>query len=235
MHRTLKLRLVAALSLASAWHSAAQSTPDPSGHWEGAIMLPGRQLRFEIDLLRTGQGLLGLATMPDENLKGIPLNLTIGGNSIRFHARKDQPFDGVFSADLKSVDGEYTIEGNVLPFHMTRTGDAADTRPAPGPPVSARLEGEWSGTLAVNGANLKLLLTMENRGAGSGAALVDVDQGGLQLPAVIRQSEPVLVVEIAGGATWSGSFNTDRNELTGSYQERGRSVPLSFRRVASQQ
>jgi hypothetical protein len=206
----------------------AQS-PDPTGHWEGAILAPARQLPFEIDFLRNEKGsLVGTAALPDENLKGIPLKLAVSGKSIQFHAREDQPFDGVISADAKSIDGEYSIEGNILPFHMSRTGDAVVVKPEEGVPLPAGIEGEWHGALQAGDESMKLILVLTNVPGGSVARLIDLGEGGLELPVIVRQSAPELLIEITGAATWTGSFNG--KELSGSYRERDKSVPLAFHR-----
>src|SRR5258708_28416807 len=108
--------------------------------------------------------------------------VNVEGKSIRFHAREDQPFDGVLSADGKSLDGETTLEGYTLPFHMTRTGEAKVAAPDPGVRVAAELEGEWTGKIDVNGATLRLLLKMSNHETGSTATIVDIAPSNLTFP-----------------------------------------------------
>jgi hypothetical protein len=227
MQHTLQLRLFMSLALAAA--SYAQQSPDPTGHWKGAVLAPARQFRFEVDLLKNEHGtLVGYAALPDENLKGIPLKLTVSGNSIKFHAREDQPFDGVISPDAKSIDGEYSIEGNILPFRMSRTGDAVAVKPEQGVPLPAGIEGEWQGTLQAGGESLKLILILSSVSGGSVARVINLGQGGLELPVIVRQSTPELLIEITSTATWTGMFNG--KELSGSYREHDKSVPLAFHR-----
>jgi len=227
MQHTLQLRLFVPLMLAVALH--AQQSPDATGHWKGVVMAPGRQFRFEIDLLKNEDGtLVGYAALPDENLKGIRLKLAVSGNSVKFHAREDQPFDGVISADAKSIDGEYSIEGNILPFHMSRTGDPVAVKPEQGVPLRAGIEGEWQGTLQAGGESLKLILILSSVSGGSVARVINLSQGGLELPVIVRQSTPELSIEITSTATWTGVFNG--KELSGSYREHGKSVPLAFHR-----
>jgi hypothetical protein len=227
MQHTLQLRLFVPLMLAVALH--AQQSPDATGHWKGVVMAPGRQFPFEVDLIRNEDGtIVGTAALPDENLKGIPLKLTISGNSIKFHAREDQPFDGVISPDAKSIDGEYSIEGNILPFHMSRTGEPVAVKPEQGVIIPEALEGEWKGILETGGESLKVVLILASVSGGSVARVINLSQGGLELPVIIRQSTPELLIEITSTATWAGSFNG--KELSGTYREHGKSVPLAFHR-----
>lgn len=221
------MRLFTSLMLAAALH--AQPSPDPAGHWKGAITLPGRQVHFEIDLLKNQDGsFTGFVALVDEDLKGIPLKLTVDGNSIKFHAREDQPFDGVISADATAIDGEYTIQGNILPFHMSRTGEPVAVKIPIGVAVPAAAEGEWRGTLEAGGASMKLILILANVPGGSAARAINLDEGGLELPVTVRQSDPELSIAITGSATWSGAFTG--TELIGAWHEKGKSAPLNFRR-----
>ena len=232
MTNTPQLRLLAALILTSVPALHAQKPPDPAGHWKGAISAPGRQFRFEADLAlnETGQ-LSGVVALPGENLIGIPLTISLSGSSIKFHARVDQPFDGELSADGKQILGEATVEGNVLPFAMRRTGDAVSVTPITGVLVGGNLLGSWSGTLNVQGSAFRLKLTISKGAADTSiASVVNLDQGGLELPAVIRRSAPDVELQIATGDIWTGTLSPDGKELVGTFSQSGQSAPLKFAR-----
>ena len=189
MTNTLQLRLFAALLLTSASSLQAQKAPDPTGHWKGSISAPGRQFPFEVDFFVNKEGKIsGAVALPNENLTGIPLKISLSGSSIKFHARDDQPLDGEISKDGKQINGEATVEGNVLPFVMRRAGEAIAAKPISGVTIPDNLEGAWSGTLDVRGTTLRLVLTLaRGEGNGSLASLANLDEGGLELPVVLRQ------------------------------------------------
>ena len=118
--------LVAALLLVAAPFARAQAPADPSGHWEGSVQIPGTELNIEVDLAKNSQGGI-TGTLGSSDQKGFPLaTAAIEGQSISFHARLDQPFEGILSADGQSISGTATLEGFSLPFRLTRTGDRQD-------------------------------------------------------------------------------------------------------------
>jgi hypothetical protein len=92
-----------ALLLLSASSLRAQPAVDPSGHWEGSIQIPDRELTFEVDLARNEKGeLSGTINTPAQKIMGIPLRtVVVDGTSVSFNARRDQPFKAVLSVDGK--------------------------------------------------------------------------------------------------------------------------------------
>ena len=169
MPRSRHAVVAIALLLASAPFARAQARVDPSGHWEGAIIIPGMDLLFELDLAKNGNGeFVGTVSNPAEHIKGLPLRaLVVDGMSVSFEARRDQPLHGSLSADGKSMTGNATLSGYVLPFTLTRTGDAKILEPARSAPISKELEGTWNGTLDANGTSMHLVLTMANQADGT--------------------------------------------------------------------
>src|SRR5437868_275798 len=105
----------------------AQTAADPSGHWEGAVRAPFGELGMEVDLARNGKGeFAGTYTNLEGNLKGFPLaSVAVEGKSVRFVLKAGSgggTFDGVLSAEAKSISGDFLIGGNLVPFSLTRTG-----------------------------------------------------------------------------------------------------------------
>ena len=120
--------LVAALFLVPAPLLYAQIAADPSGHWDGAIQAPGKEVKFEVDLAKNSKGeLAGTFSNPAQNIKGYPLtNVAVEGRSIHFLLKVNSgggPFDGVLSADGKSIAGDFTAataQGNfTVPFSLS--------------------------------------------------------------------------------------------------------------------
>jgi hypothetical protein len=211
----------------------AQTAIDPSGHWQGSVQLAGRDVAVEADFTRNGRGeLSGTMNMPDEAIRGLPLRaVIIAGSSIRFEARRDQPFAGVLSSDGKAMSGEYTVESYSLPFSMSRTGEAEIFEPETSAPIAKQLEGTWNGTLVAGGRSLRLTLRLANRPDGKAiGSLVSLDEGGLEIPVTITQDSMTVTVS-AGitGSTITGALTADGAELAGTFTQRGFSAPLTLR------
>jgi hypothetical protein len=235
MPASRRVSLAAALLLLSAPVARAQSAVDPSGHWEGAIQIPGRDdVRFEVDLARRDAGdVTGAISAADE--KGLPLTkVAVEGRSITFQARSDQPFSAVLSHDGKQMSGNATLSGYSLPFGMNRTGDARLEPAVTSPSVGKELEGTWNATLGINGMSLRLALTVTNQsGGGAIARIVSLDEGGLTVPAVVTQNGSSVNYEQKGVAgSYAGTLNADGTELVGTWTQRATSLPLAFRRGA---
>src|SRR6266852_682230 len=137
MRTQTRMLLIVAMFLLPAPCLLAQTAVDPSGHWEGSIQIPGREMTFEVDLARNGKGeLSGTVNNPAENIKGLPLRaVVVDGTSVSFDARRDQPLRGILAADGKSMSGDATLSGYILPFSLTRTGDARIFAPATSAPI----------------------------------------------------------------------------------------------------
>ncbi len=242
MHRAHRTPSLFVLLLFSGTFLHAQTVVDPSGHWEGTIKAPEKEVRIEIDLAKNSRGELA-ATFgnPAENIKGLPLaNVAVEGRSLRFVLKAGSgggPFDGVLSDDGKSITGTFTTatrQGDfALPFTLTRTGDARIEALPKNPAIGKDLEGTWTGTVDVEGKPLHVLLKMLNQPDGTSAGIVaNLDQPDVEIPiTTISQSvlKVSLEVKVIGGA-YSGALNIEGTELTGTWTQGGFSAPLTFRK-----
>ena len=232
MHLTLRTMLVVSL-LATATTVRAQGI-DPSGHWEGAITIPGSEIPFQVDLSRNAQGgLVATYSRPENNLKGLPLaNVVLDGRAITFELTVDGGvrFYGTLDADGKTIAGDVTARIGNAPFSMSRMGDA-QVAPAPkNAPVGKELEGTWNGTLALQGVNLRLVLRMTNHADGTASAtIVSVDQGGIEFPLALTQKAASLTLNTPaiGGDFFSGALNA-AGELAGTFSQGPVTAPLTF-------
>jgi hypothetical protein len=82
MRFTLPTLLV--VSLVAAPATARAQSVDPSGHWEGAITIPGSEIPFQVDLSKNAQGkFVATYSRPENNLNGLPLaNVSLDGRAI---------------------------------------------------------------------------------------------------------------------------------------------------------
>ena len=227
--------LLSGLMFLSATTLQAQAPVDLSGHWEGAVQSSGMDLLFQIDLAKNAAGeLTGTISVPSENLRGLPLQtVSIKDKVVSFYARRDQPLAGYIADDGKSISGDYSVEGFMLPFTLTRKGDARIDPPVTSAAVSKELEGTWNGSLQANGGALRLSLTVQNQADGSALGrLVVIDQGGLQIPLAIAQQAATVTLDAkAVPARFSGALNREGTELKGTWTQGAIEAPLTFQRA----
>jgi hypothetical protein len=232
----LVLRTMLVVSLLAASTTARAQSVDPSGHWEGAISIPGGEISFQIDLARNAQGeLIATYSRPEENLKGFPMaNVTLDGRAIAFDLPVDGgiKFQGVFYADGKTISGDVTAAIGSAPFNLTRTGEARMTATPKNSAIDKGLEGMWHGTLALPGKNLRLVLRLSNDADGtSSGSITSVDQGGIEFPLGLRQKADSLTLNTPaiGGDFYAGSLNAN-GELAGTFTQGQVTAPLTFAR-----
>lgn len=226
--------LVAALMISSG-ASASQTAAGPSGHWEGAIQIPGQELKIEIDLSGAGDKWEGTISIPSQVLKGYPLSaIAVTGDAVAFVMRGvpgEPQFKGTLSKDAKTISGEFSQGGGTVPFAITRTGEAKIEPRPKSTPITKDLEGSWEGALGVDGNVLRLVLKLSNQPDGVGAGtLISVDQGGAEVPvaAVVQEGAhlKVLIPVIVG--TYEGDLKD--GQLTGTWKQGPRTWPLVFKR-----
>jgi hypothetical protein len=230
---------VTAMLLVALWTfvGEAQTRVDPTGHWEGTIQAPGLALDIEVDLIRTATGeLAGTITIPAENTRGLPLKVAVDGDVVRFHARADQPIAAVLSPDGTSLSAHFNIDVYSIPFTLVRTGEPRFDVSARSAAVGRELEGTWTGVLRTAGGEWRLALTLANGPEGSSTGIiVNLDQGGLEIPAsAIEQAAATLTLEFkAVGASFKGTLNAEGTELLGTFSQGAVSVPVTFRHTAT--
>jgi hypothetical protein len=227
--------IIAVALIIGAVGAGAQSTPRASGHWEGAIQVPGQELKIEVDLAPAGDQWEGTISIPAQTLTGFPLSsISVQADTVTFLMRNvpgEPTFKGTVSKDGKQLSGDFSQGGGTVPFSLTRTGDAKIERPAKSTPVSSELEGSWQGTLDAGGTMLRLVLRLANKPGGPAAGtLVSVDQGGVEVPvASIVQSGSRLVLVLP---TIAGSYDGELKDgvLTGKWTQGANTWPLVFKK-----
>ena len=231
MRFTHSCLLVVSLLVSSAAHA---QTMDPSGHWEGAITIPGGEIPFHVDLSRDAQGKLVAAySRPENNLKGLPMaNVTLDGRAIAFELTVDGgvKFHGILDADGKTISGDVTASAGNAPFNLTRTGDAQFVAAPKNARIAQSLEGTWNGTLSIQGKALRLVLRMSNTPDGAAlATLVSLDQGGIEFPLGLTQNAATLTLNAPpiGGDFFAGALN-GTGELVGTFSQGPVTAPLTF-------
>lgn len=121
---------------------------------------------------------------------------------------------------------------------MTSTPSAQSNTDQSPPPETASasqgLEGFWQGTLNLADAKLRLVLKVVPAADGTLTGTLDSpDQGALNLPidtvALKNKSVHLRMARLQGA--YQGTLNEDSSAITGSWKQRGRSLPLTFTRL----
>jgi hypothetical protein len=227
--------LFASLFLLSSSSVLVQGAMDPTGHWEGTLRIPGLERKVEVDLTRkVGGEIAGRLTLPEANVDGLPLKVKVDGSSIHFHARTDQPFEAVLSADGKSMSATYSVDSYTFPLTLIRTGDPKTEPPISSPAIGKQLEGTWNGRFEANGTRLRYVLVLSNQANGTGGGtIVSLDEGDLEIPvSSITQDGSTMTLNFkAVGGVYSGTVSIDGTELGGTYTQGPLVVPVTFRRA----
>jgi len=122
------------------------TTPPVVGTWAGKLDVGnGMQLRLVFHVTAgEGGALSGTMDSPDQGQTGLPLSaVTVAGDSVRFEFKAaNAAFEGTFSADHATIDGQWIQGPANLPITLTRSeGEAAPNRPQePKPPFPYRAE-----------------------------------------------------------------------------------------------
>jgi hypothetical protein len=235
MRVVLPTLLVVSLLAAPA---AAQSV-DPSGHWEGAITIPGGEIPFQVDLSKNAQGkLVATYSRPEENLKGLPMaNVKLDGRAIAFELAVDGgvKFQGILYAE-GTISGDVTASIGSAPFNLTRTGDAQVAVTPRNAPIDKALEGRWNGTLTLPGKQLRLVLQLTNEADGtSTGSITSLDQGGIEFSLGLAQKANSVTFNTPaiGGDFYTGALNA-AGELAGTFSQGPATAPLTFVRAAKE-
>ncbi|HEK86806.1 MAG TPA: serine hydrolase [Candidatus Aminicenantes bacterium] len=99
-----------------------------SGHWEGAIELPGMKLEVLVDFKLTAEKKLdGVISIPIQKAKDLPLtDIVITDSEISF-AIDGVPGNPVFKGKLdetgQKLSGNFTQSGQTFPFNLTKGED----------------------------------------------------------------------------------------------------------------
>lgn len=222
--------------------AAAQPTPSPAGHWEGAIQLPATTLAIRVDLAETQGAWSGSIDIPVQALRNFALGgVSVSNSAVRFfmpNVPGDPAFAGNVSNNGQSIAGQFTQGGQSVPFQLQRTERAASSTgetPSQGLPGKG-LAGHWQGSLKPTPViELRLGLEITNSPTGQpNGVLVSLDQGHSRIPlssVTETNAEVSLKIALIGGS-FDGRFNADGSELVGQWQQGGRKTPLVFKRLA---
>lgn len=238
MRVVIRSAFVASCLLLPAALSFAQAPVDPSGHWEGVVQIPEHPMVVAVDLATTETGTLaGTFAQPEQGVKALPLTtVSVQGRTVRFVVKGNDDgstFAGVVGADGKVMTGEVTTGEYVIPFALTRIGDARLTAAPISPAIGTELEGTWHGTIAADGKQMQVEVRLRNQPDGTSRGEVMSPTGtGIAIPIAIVQVGKSLTIKIdAVGASFSGQLNAAGSAVRGTWNQSTASRPLILTRA----
>ncbi len=96
------------------------------------------------------------------------------------------------------------------------------------------LVGQWQGTLAIQGKELRLVFKLDPAGQGNtlSATLYSIDQSPNPIPATITvQGGAVRIAVAVAGITFDGKLSPDSNSMVGTFTQGPGSIPLTLVRA----
>jgi hypothetical protein len=210
---------------------------DVAGHYEGEISSPAGEMIVQIDLTRSATGdAAGTLTIPAQKLTGFPLTkVIVKGNDVSFDIATSG--GGYFRGELSAngIAGEFSTQMGQFPMELRRSGEARTYGTPASAHIGKELEGEWKGTLDVDGG-MRVALTLANQADGTArGTLVSVDENNLSVPVVIvLDGATVKLTAPMIGSSYLGTINAAGTEVSGTYTtSRGLALPLAFKRSAT--
>ena len=103
----------------------AAAPSDIDGAWEGTLDTGAAKVRLVFHITNTADGLTATMDSPDQGAKGIPVTaVTRTGSSLKLELKQiGGGFEGKISADLASIEGNWTQGGGTLALTLKRSKD----------------------------------------------------------------------------------------------------------------
>jgi hypothetical protein len=219
----------------------AKNAIDPSGHWEGVIHVPSNEVIIEVDVARDAHGALAATfNNPSEQIRAFPLaNVALDGAVLTFaiKATGGGVFRGTLGADGQSMKGTFTAKGPdaqpiELPFDLKRVGDAKIEATQKSAAVGKELEGNWSGTLDVQGTPHQVGLSLLNHADGTATGKIRTNEGTeIPITLIIQKGSSVTLEVKNLGGTYAGTLRD--GALVGTWTQGPFVGPLTFQRASA--
>ncbi len=237
---TISLFCLPVLAAASAQTPAAHKPPaqrapaTPEGHWSGSLQAGEAVLHLVLHISKSEDGSFK-ATIDslDQGVYGIEVtSLSQKESTLHFNvASVSASYDGKFSVDHRTIEGDWTQGSASLPlaFHRQSAGTGARK---PSNAVAAA-EGIWQGALEGNGMRLRLQLHVSHDDQRQLVAALDSpDQGLSGLPAIkVSQKDAAFHFEIpVVSGVYDGTLNAAKTAITGSWTQSSVEQKLVFQR-----
>jgi hypothetical protein len=202
-----------------------QASEPAAARWEGAVQIPGRELRVVIDLAQDSRGQwTGSVIVPGFGIKGAPLtDIAVKESNVAFTikgALGEPKFKGRLAA-ANTLTGEFQQAGNTAPFTLHKAGPPQVELPRQSTPIRKELEGTWQGEMDFMGT-VRVRLELANQPGGNATAkftLTRTRENPLPLDLVTDEGGILTVKATETGITYEGRFRKEANEITGTFQQ----------------
>jgi hypothetical protein len=228
--------LLATLLAAFAPAPRGQAVAVPTGHWEGKIQIPEREMAFAVDLAPGAAG----AWTGSLSVHGmdVPLtNISVKDGTVQFTAALPgtTSFEGTLSADAATLKGKVSNVEGAVPFELARKGEASVKLPPASSVLSKDFEGTWEGSVERDGKIMRLVLKLSAAPDGTARGLlVSVDKGNIEIPVTtvtIDARQLHLDVRAVAGS-YRGTLDAG-GTIAGEWAEKVFSLPLTFKRATA--
>jgi hypothetical protein len=211
----------------------ARAGDTPAGHWEGAIQIPGREIKLVIDFAQDASGQwVGSVIVPGFGIKGTPLTgIAVKDSKVSFavkNALGDPKFEGHLTTN-GTLTGDFTQAGNTAPFTLKNIG-TAQVEPLPvSTSVRKELEAEWQGEMSYAGNQIHIRIKLANQGDGKATGqfvIIGKRENNLPIDLVTQEGDMLTVEMYERGMTYEGRFLKAQNEINGTFRQGGIEIPL---------
>jgi hypothetical protein len=223
--------------LCGAFLSAAFAQTGPTGHWEGTVQLPDRNIQIVVDLAKDEKGAWSGAFSQTDGVKNVPLaDIKVDDKSVKFKIAAGGGAAPDFDCSLEnptSMRCTLTTPGGSVTSSMKRTGEAKIDLPKSSPAVAGELEGNWEGSIDTPNGALRLVVHLKNQPDKTVKATMDsLDQNAMDLPLTdVVQKGPAVEFQLrlVNGA-YKGTLNKEGTQLEGEWSQGGTSLPLTLKK-----
>ena len=211
------------------------------GNWEGVLTAQQTHLRLVLKIFKTNDTYRAVIDSVDQGAKDIPIaRLSARRNSI--HAELpalNADYQAALNADGTEMSGKWKQLKGSFPLRLKKTTEADHVAEAMAadeyaPRPDSDLQGAWEGALKVGNSELRLVLRIAEPMAGTFHAQMDsVDQGARNLPVtLLTYQKPAIRFEMTAiNGAFAGSLNDRDDQMTGTWTQMGKKLPLTFQRA----
>ena len=207
-----------------------------SGHWEGKIQAPNREIPITVELAKNASGVwIGSMSVLQSTSVDVPLGaIAVEGKTVHFTANLPglATFNGNLSAKADSLNGTAANAQGGVPFTLARAGDANVKVPPPSSTLTKEFEGTWEGALEAGGRTVRVgvRLAPGANGLATGAFIL-LDEANQEIPittVTVKGKELALESRPISG-TYRGTLGTG-GEITGEWVQGPGRFPLTLKR-----
>jgi hypothetical protein len=206
------------------------------GDWQGTLNTGQGELRLMLHIHKAQNGSLS-ATLDsiDQSANGIAVT-AISLNDSKLKLTIDAihaSYEGTLNKATTEIKGTW-FQGPPLVLNFKRVAASLPNEQKPVRP--SYIDGVWMGTLDLGAARLRLVFRFTNTADGLTATADSPDQNATGMPVtVVTRNGSSLKLEMKQlGGVFDGKINEDHATISGTWSQRGNSLPLVLKLVKDQ-